>query len=189
MALLTLARALRACCFGLALFAGALPSAQAYANAQVERHLKAAYLYRFASYVEWPQDAFARPDSPFVIGVAGSEAVAAQLNRIVSGRTVDGHPVQVRRVRGNADLDGLHMLYATGDRYAVAQLLAHARGLALLTVTDSDQAFAQGGMINFVIAENRLRFEVALRRVNTNGLRISARMLAAAHKVDTLIPI
>lgn len=172
----------------VALFAAVALPARA-GDPPVELQVKAAYLYKFATYVEWPDGAFVRAGSPFVIGVAGSDDVVALLTRIVAGRTVDGHPVEVRRVERGAPLDGLHMLYATGERALVSEILAEARGHAVLTVTDSEQAFAQGSMINFVIAENKLRFEVALRRVNGVRLRISARMLAAAHKVETRIPL
>lgn len=173
--------------FGLALLACAI--APALANEQLEQKLKAAYLYRFAAYVEWPEESFERAGSPFVIGVAGSDEVAEQLSQIVAGRNVGGHPVEVRRIGRKSSVEGLHMLYLTGSRDMVEHILGHARGKALLTVTDSDHGFAHGSMVNFVIADNRLRFEVALRRVNTGGLRISSRMLAAAHKVDTRIPL
>ncbi|MFD2366962.1 YfiR family protein [Pseudoduganella sp. GCM10020061] len=168
------------------LAAAALP---ARASEPVELAVKAAYLYKFATYAEWPPGAFDGPDSPFVIGVAGSEAAAELLQRLVAGRAVGGHPVEVRRITRGMPLDGVHMLYASGGRAAIGDILEEARGNPVLTVTDSDQAFAQGGMINFVIADNKLRFEVALRRVNTGRLRISARMLAAAHRVETRIPI
>lgn len=173
----------------LALSAAAMLPARAAPVPPIELQVKAAYLYKFATYVEWPAEVFDRPASPFVIGVAGNDEVVALLERQVAGRTVDGHPVEVRKVQAGAPLEGVHLLYATGDRTLVSDTLAQARGQAVLTVTDSDRAFAQGSMINFVVSENKLRFEVALRRVNKVRLRISARMLAAAHKVETRIPI
>lgn len=179
---------LRSCYLALALSLGTALPAQAAAPT-VELQVKAAYLYKFATYAEWPAEALQHPPSPFVIGVAGSDEVAALLARFVAGRTVDGRPVAVRRIDRASALDGVHLLYASGPRTLVGDILAQARGYPVLTVTDSEQAFAQGSMINFVIADNKLRFEVALRRVNTGRLRISARMLAAAHKVETRIPI
>lgn len=172
---------------GLALLACA--AAPVLAQERLDQKLKAAYLYRFAAYVEWPEESFEGDDSPLVIGVAGSAEVSGQLAQIVAGRSVGGHPVEVRRVDRNSQLDGLHMLYLTGERATVEHILGHARGKALLTVTDSEYGFALGSMVNFVVADNRLRFEVALRRVNTGRLRISSRMLAAAHKVDNRIPL
>jgi hypothetical protein len=144
-----------------------------------EGQLKAAYLYRFAGYVEWPEGAFARPDSPLLIGVAGNDELASQAQRMVAGRSVNGHPVAVRRVRPGEVLAGLHILFVGAlERAQGGGLLDAAGREALLTVTDSDAA--PGGMIRFVVAQQRLRFEVALAQVNTARLHISARMLAAA---------
>ncbi len=152
----------------------------------LEQQVKAAYLYKFAGFVEWPEGSFARPDAPMVIAVAGNELLAAQLERTVAGRTVNGHPVQIRRVQAGADLTGAHILFVDAllARDAIAGLLAAARGHAVLTVSDSAQAPSSGVMINFVIEGERLRFDVALREVGPSKLKISARMLAVAHRVE-----
>lgn len=152
----------------------------AHADEALERQVKAAYLYKFAGYVEWPDGALPRPDSPVVIGVAHDSALADQLEQMVAGRTASGHPLQVRRLRRGDSLAGVHMLFAgspSGD------LLAAARGHPVLTVTDSSDAFALGSMINFLVADDRLRFEVALKPAAQAHLRISARMLTAATRV------
>lgn len=151
----------------------------------IERQVKAAYLYKFAGFVDWPDGSFARPDSPLVIGIAGSDALAEQLEQMVAGRSVNGHALAIRRLRRGEPLAGLHILFVgAADRAMMGDTLAAARGQALLTVTDSEEGFAQGSMINFVVADDKLRFEVALRQVNSARLRISARMLAAAHRVQ-----
>jgi hypothetical protein len=163
------------------LLAGAACAQPARVDARLEVQVKAAYLYKFAGFVDWPAAAFARPDSPLVIGVAGNDALAAQLEQVVAGRSVGAHPLAVRRLaRGDAPagLQGLHVLYGAGaDGLA---LLAAARALPLLTVGDGE---APAGMIRFVVAEERLRFEVALGQVAPSGLKISARLLAAALRV------
>jgi hypothetical protein len=145
--------------------------------ARVEVQVKAAYLYKFAGFVEWPAAAFARPDSPFVIGVAGNDELAAQLEQVVNGRSVAGHPLAVRRVHRGEALAGLHVLYTVN-----VDLLASGRGLPLLTVGDGDEAPA--AMIRFRMVEERLRFDVALAQVAPSGLKISARLLAAAWHVS-----
>lgn len=147
--------------------------------ARVEVQVKAAYLYKFAGFVDWPGTVFARPDGPLVIGVVGNDALAAQLEQVVAGRSVDGHRLAVRRVQRGESLAGLHVLYGAGPDGTA--LLASARGLPLLTV--SDTAEQAPGMIRFVVAEERLRFEVALGQVAPSGLKISARLLAAALRV------
>ena len=155
--------------------------------ARVEVQVKAAYLVKFAGFVDWPGAAFARPDSALVIGVVGNDELAAQLERVVSGRSVGGHPLAVRRVQRGESLAGLHVLYVAGADPAAAAaaatpvLLAAARGLPLLTVGDALDA--PSTMIRFHMVEERLRFEVALAQVAPSGLKISARMLAAAWRV------
>lgn len=152
----------------------------ARADEVLARQVKAAYLYKFAGYVEWPDGALPRPDSPVVIGVAHDGALADQLEHMVAGRTANGHPLQVRRLRRGDALAGLHMLFIGTPS---GELMAAVRGLPVLTVTDSTDAFALGSMINFLVADDRLRFEVALKPAIQAHLRISARMLTAATRV------
>ncbi len=146
---------------------------------RVEVQVKAAYLYKFAGFVDWPATAFAKPDSPLLIGVAGNDELAVQLEQVVAGRSVGGHPLAVRRVQRGEPLAGLHVLYDAGADGAA--LLAGARGLPLLTVSDTNEHLP--GMIRFLVVEERLRFEVALAQVGPSGLKISARLLAAALRV------
>lgn len=159
--------------------------AHAQTNSGLERQVKAAYLYKFAGFVEWPDGSFTRPDSAVVIGVAGADALAEQLEQIVAGHTANGRPLQVRRIRRGDGLAGVHMLFVAAQDKTLAQdLLSASRGQPVLTVTDADETFGLGSMINFVIAEERLRFEVSLKPAQAARLKISARMLSAAYRVQ-----
>jgi hypothetical protein len=159
--------------------------AHAQSNPTLERQVKAAYLYKFAGFVEWPEGSFARPDSPVVIGVAGADALAEQLEQTVAGHTANGRSLVVKRVRRGDSLAGIHMLFISSQDKALAQeLLAASRGQPVLTVTDADETHGLGSMINFVIADERLRFEVSLKHALASRLKISARMLAAAYRVQ-----
>lgn len=151
--------------------------------APLERQVKAAYIYKFAGFVEWPDASFARADSALQIGVAGSEQLADQLEKTVAGRSVNGHRLAVRRIAPGAPLAGLHILFVDPALEADggAGLLAAAQGQSLLTVCDGDHG--RGCMIAFVLDGQRLRFDVMLDRVTPSRLRISARMLAVAHRV------
>jgi hypothetical protein len=162
--------------FALWLLAGAA----AAQPARLEVQVKAAYLYKFAGFVDWPGSAFVRPDSPLVIGVAGNDELAAQLEQVIAGRSVGSHPLAVRRLRRGDSPAGLHVLYIGGpERWP--ELLASARGLPLLTVGEG--AEVPGNMIRFLVIDEHLRFEVALGQVAPSGLKISARLLAAAMRV------
>jgi hypothetical protein len=146
-----------------------------------ERKTRAAYLYRFAAFVEWPAGAFARPDSPLLIGIAGDDVLAALVEQSVAERSVRGHPLAVRRLGPGADTHGLHILYVTGPE--AAPLLAPARGRPVLTVCDMPAeplAAADGCVVDFVQVGEHLRFHVAREEAAAARLRISARMLAVA---------
>ena len=170
------------------LLALALPLAAA---AQVESRsseaqIKAAFLYKFGEFVQWPPASFARADAPFAIGVMGAEEVAAALEQLVANRTVQGRPVLVRRVRAGESLARLHMLFiGPADAPRLAETLAAAKGQALLTVTESDNALAQGSMINFVAEDQRVRFDIAPGSAERGQLKISSRLLAVARRVIT----
>ncbi len=153
-------------------------------SGNVERQVKAAYLYKFSSYVEWPEGTFSHADSPLVIGVAGADAVADELERIVAGHTVNGRAIITRKIKRGESLAGLHMLFiGRMEKAQLVELFSETKNKPLLTITESEEAHALGSMINFVITDDRLRFEVALAPVESGGLKISARMLTAAYKV------
>ncbi len=181
------APARRLVCLLAAAFVLGAPSAASLAApgaAALELQVKAAYLYKFAGFTEWPEGSFAQGDSPLTIGVAGHDELAAQLELITAGRSVNGHPVGVRRVKRGEPLTGLHILFVGPlDSAVSAELFGQARSLPLLTVADSANGLAQGAMIAFIMAADRLRFNVGLKPVNMARLRISARMLAVAHQV------
>lgn len=147
----------------------------------LEHEVKAAYLYRFLSFIEWPNTAFSRPDSPLVIGVLAADDVLGELRNIVPGRVVQGRPVAVQRVRQGESLSGLHVLYVGSGASSQLARLEHRRGL--LVVSDAHSGLEHGAVVNFVRSEERLRFEVALDAAERRGLKISSRMLSVASHV------
>jgi hypothetical protein len=158
-------------------------------SANIERQVKAAYLYKFAGYVEWPEGTFIRPDTPLVIGIVGADAVADELEHIVADHTVNGHTVNgrsiiTRKLKRGDSLVGLHMLFIGRlEKAHLIEIFSAAKNKPLLTISESEEARALGSMINFVTTDDRLRFEVTLAPVELGGLKISARMLTAAYKV------
>jgi hypothetical protein len=149
-----------------------------------EYQIKAAFLYKFLSFVEWPAQALPA-DTPLQVGVLGADTLADELAKVVASRPVNGRPVMVRKVRSSEALGELHVLFVgRGSSERVPQILSAARGRALLTVSESDDAFALGSAINFVVVDDKVRFDVALQRAEQSGLKISARLLTAARKVS-----
>lgn len=145
--------------------------------------VKAAFLYKFAGYVEWPYSATS-PDAPITIGVAGADPFAAELTEVTRGRTVAGRPINVRRVGADDSFDGLQVLFIGNQaRAAERGLLASARNLPILTVTESAGAFAEGSIINFTQNNDRVRFEISLHAAEQSMLKLNSRLLAVADAV------
>ncbi|MBV8784695.1 MAG: YfiR family protein [Gammaproteobacteria bacterium] len=153
-------------------------SAQSYSEGAV----KAAFLYRFAAYVEWPSAALG-PGS-FVIGVAGGDEVAGQLQKLLPGRTVQNRAAEVREVQALSDLKGVQILYVARSSPQHRALLAAAVKQPLLVVTDEEGGLAAGGVINFIAVGHNVRFEVSLPAAERNGLKINAGLLSVAARVE-----
>jgi len=146
--------------------------------------VKAAYLYKFASYVEWPPEVFASEDSPIVVGVIGDDDLEAILSRMIVGKTVNGRPLVTRRLEAKSSLQGLHMLIVGAlDKPALQAIGDAVRGKPVLVVSDAGQERMLDSMISFDLVDHHLRFNVALKPVATSGLKLRALMLTAARRV------
>jgi hypothetical protein len=175
-------RALVACAaLGVAF---AAPWARAQRAEAPEASVKAAFLYKFAAYVEWPPASFAAEEAPFVIAVMGSDEVAAELAKIVPGRNVAGHPVALKRLRDGDSSRGAHLLFVGRvEPGRLQQVLRAAQQQGALPVTEADRGLELGAAINFVTVEDRVGFEVSLESAERSGHHISARMLSVARRV------
>jgi hypothetical protein len=155
----------------------------------LEQRVKAAYLYRFAEYVQWPESVFARRDTPVTIGVLGSDSLADELAQAVVGRTINDRPVTVRRLKPGDPLTGIQVLFISrSESTRLSQLTQGAQPRSILTVTESDGALAQGSVINFVVTDRRVRFEISLEAAEKSKLKLSSRLLAVAQQVRSGTP-
>ena len=146
--------------------------------------VKAAFLYKFLAYVEWPAQAFADSTGPLVVGVLGEDAAVDEIKEVIGERLVNGRAVLVRRFRDGDTLSGTHVLYVTRPESGrIATLAGASRNSATLLVTDAEGALAQGSMINFRVQDGTVRFDIALDTAERAGLRISSRLLAVAQSV------
>jgi hypothetical protein len=176
-----LRRALAGC---LALAALAFGAAVCVAEEALEASVKAAYLYKFLAYVDWPPPAFASADAPQVIGVMGSEEILAELQRLVAGRSLNGRPLLARRVAAGDAPEPLHVLYV-GQGVRPAAALRAVAGRPVLTVADAPGGLADGAVLNFVMVQGKVRFQASLPAAERAGLKLSARLLAVAERVVT----
>lgn len=145
--------------------------------------VKAAFLHRIVGLVEWPPGSFQGPDAPLVIAVAGNDALAADLEQFAVGRPLHGRQVGVRRLREGEAPVGAHVLVVGAGREERVRELASATG-PLLVVTEQENGHQLGGVLNFVMVGDRLRFTASLPQADARGLRLSARLLEVAQAVE-----
>lgn len=149
-----------------------------------ESQVKAAFLYKFGSYVEWPAQTFEGPDAAFVIGVMASDDTAAALTQMTANHAIDGRHVIVRKILPGESLTGLQVIFIGHvDTTRMSETLAATKGQPVLTVTESEPRLFNESMINFVVVDDKVRFDVSLPAVEQGNLKISARLLGVARKV------
>ena len=149
----------------------------------LESRVKAAALFRFLGYVEWPPST--RPGRDFyVIGVVGAPDVADELDAMATGRRINERGVAVRRIKpGDAFDDVDEVFVASTEAAQIRTIAGRLRGRPVLLVTQAEDGLARGGMVNFRIVDDHLRFEVALDNAEEAGLHLSSRMLSVAIQV------
>jgi len=163
----------------LALVGAALPHAQA--DQPTDARVKAAFLFKFCGYIDWKSAG--DKSRPLVIGVMGNDDVASELAAIVPGRSVNGRPVAMRRLKPSDSLDGVAMLFIGAGVDSRARVAAKAEKKGVLVVSEGEDGLLSGSAINFVIADDRVGFEVSLPAAERSGHDISARLLAVARRV------
>jgi hypothetical protein len=153
--------------------------------APTEYQLKAVFLFNFSQFVDWPAAAFADGRSPLVIGVLGRDPFGATLDEMVSGETVNGRPLAVRRYQSIDQLDAVHILFI--DRSQQARLdavLAALKGRSVLTVGDFDGFARRGGIVRFINVGNKIRLRINLAAAQEAKLTISSKLLRPAEIVQ-----
>ena len=148
-----------------------------------ENAVKATFLTRFASFVEWPAIAFSAADAPLVICVSGDAAIAGLAERAATDQRVNGRTLVVRRLGAVSRGSGCHVLYLAGaEGQSVAAALRDVRGDPVLTVTDAQHASARGS-VHFVLSGGRVRFHIDRTDASAGGLSINSRLLNIALSV------
>jgi hypothetical protein len=178
-------------CVGIALvYCVCLSQAQTQDGASpltTERGVKAAYLYKFAGYVEWPIGTFARADTPITIAIAGDDQLADALAQYVSTRSIDERPLSVIKLKNDEYPESIHILFiAHGD---TARLRVAAKSSRpILIVTEAEGALEQGSTINFIMSSGRVRFEVSLESAEKRRLKLASGVLRVAQYVRAGAP-
>jgi len=160
---------------------GSGPALAAPTPAQVE----AVFLFNFSQFVDWPPQAFSAPDAPIVIGVLGEDPFGATLDEVVRGEVVKGRALIVRRFQSIEQLTDCQILFVgRTQRNHLAPTLAMLKGRSILTVSDLDGFARDGGMIRFVLMDNKIRLRVNLEAAKAAGLTLSSKLLRPAQIVS-----
>ncbi len=145
-----------------------------------EPALKAAFIYNFAAFTEWPANVVP-PAGPLVMCVVGDAAVGGALERTVKGRDLAGRPVAVSSVPGGSPPQSCHVLYVSGaTAAAVAALVTGLRDAPVLTISDLEGFTELGGIAQFFFEHGRLRFIIRVESARHARLQISSKLLALA---------
>ncbi|MHC1764282.1 MAG: YfiR family protein [Verrucomicrobiia bacterium] len=151
------------------------------AQAQVSREydIKAVFLLNFAQFVEWPPQAFARTNSPFVIGVLGvADPFGRTLDEVVEGETVRGREIRAKRFRRLEEVDVCHILFlSASEERRAGEILAALKDRPILTVGDMDRFVSRGGMIKLYTEAGKVRLRINHEAARAAGLALSAKLL------------
>jgi hypothetical protein len=168
----------------LLLAAPGMAQSGARVRASTEARLQAAYLLKFAPYVEWPAGRRPAPGGALVIGMVDADDVADEV-RIIAERLPPQTRPAVRTLRAGDSLAGVQIVYVGGSDWPrYARWVQQAQTNATLLVSSHAGALDYGSMINFKLVEERLRFEVSLDSIEQAGLKIGSPLLALAVSVN-----
>ena len=160
------------------------PAMQFSAPSPTEYEVKAAYLYNFGRFVEWPSSAPAVQASEFNICVLGHDPFGSVLDSTIAGEKIDGKNVVARRIAKAGEATGCRVLFiSSSENKQLHEILADVGKLGVLTVSDMPQFAQQGGIVQFVLAQERVRFEINLTAAQQAGLSLSSELLKVAAEV------
>lgn len=186
-----LARALCVACFG-AVPVGLCFTAVgviAHQPTALEEQVKAAMLFKFLSYIAWPEPPPERLDAPYRIYTLNAGRVATELGEIVAERSVDGRPVEVISTNSVNRINQAHVVFV--GRHAqrhLPKVAALAEQQGFLVVTETDHGLVPGATINLRLVDERMGFDVSLPSAQAYNLRLSARLLSVAASVEQQSP-
>jgi hypothetical protein len=149
-----------------------------------EYQVKAAYIFNFLKFVEWPEDPGPDPHGKWVIGFVGDTPVAEELIHLVEGKNVLGRDLQVKKFQATDNLHGCNILFiGESERKRMPSILSELRGSSVLTVAEMDNFIGAGGMIQFVTEDSRVRVAIDVGATGRAHLKVSSKLLSLARSV------
>ena len=166
------------------LFIGGVRWVSAQSNISSEYQVKAAFLFHFAQFVDWPPEAFKDAGAPLTYCTVGEDPFHGALDASMSGKTIDGRPVRVLHFKLGQEVQTCQILFlGAPEKKSLAATLVNLGASPVLTVGESQNFIEQGGMIGFLWEDNKGHFEINLEAAERAKLKISARLLTLAKTV------
>jgi hypothetical protein len=154
------------------------PHADLRNEQSVEYGVKLAFIYNLAKFVEWPSSTYRSSNAPLVICIVGVDPFDPDLEDELRGRNVDGHPVQIRRLKAGDEIGACQLVFIPlTAKDQAAGIVAGLRGSSTLTVGEDEGFATRGGIINFALEGNRVHLEANPHAARRAGLRISSKLL------------
>ncbi|MGA2869228.1 MAG: YfiR family protein [Verrucomicrobiota bacterium] len=151
-----------------------------------EYQIKAAFLFNFMQFVEWPPTVFKSADDPFRIGVLGQDPFNAALEETVQGETISNHKIIVEHAMQVDDLKNCQLIFISkSEKKRVTEILSALDDKPILTVSEIDGFAERGGGINFYLEGNKVRFEVNPDAARRDGLKVSSQLLSLGKIIET----
>jgi hypothetical protein len=143
--------------------------------------IKAAFIYNFAQFTQWPDSAFSSSDAPFVLGVIGETPLEPAMEQVLNGKAVAGHPIVLKHLDTTSQISGCHLLFISESSESHLDDIFNVIGnQPILTVGETTKFMTAGGIIRFFIADGRIRFEIDPDAADKAGLRLSSRLMSLA---------
>ena len=156
----------------------------AQSSASSEYQVKAAFLFHFAQFVDWPPEAFKDAGAPLTYCTVGEDPFHGALDASMNGKTIDGRPVRVLHFKLAQEIQTCQILFlGAPEKKSLAATLVNLGASPVLTVGESQNFIEQGGMIGFLWEDNKVHFEINLEAAERAKLKISARLLTLAKTV------
>ena len=155
--------------------------ARSQADALNEYQVKAAFLFNFAKFIEWPQGTYSSAQAPFTICIFGKDPFGKMLDEALAGKSMNNHPVTILRLSDDIELRHCQMVFvSSSENRRYAEILEKVRGTSALLVGETDGFAAAGGMIEFLLEDNHVRFAINPDATRRAGLKCSSSLLALA---------
>jgi hypothetical protein len=157
-------------------------------TAASEYQIKAALVYNLTKFTVWPTNAFASADAPIIVGILGDDPFGRTLDDALDGEACDGHPIKVERLKSDEELKACHILFISkSEKIRLKPILSAVSDRPILTIGDTEGFGQTGGMVNLLLVDKSIRFEINAGAAQQSGVKISSKLLnlPKAIKVET----